>query len=220
MKKSNVIIFALLAVVSVFLLWLWYYLRLNLVDEPLDLVLSIVWWVVIAVAIGVIIKMEQTRRQRIRTVYVGEGATFNSEKGLMQFESVKPTNEIIASILDGLKYDFTRKDFPDKEDFEVKYFVRTKEFKTEDQQEDASVQGGTADQGTAQQEAQTAQAAQAPQATQAAQATQELPTQDQASESEQKKWKGEVVVVDTQEEIPFDTPEELADILAKLDQAA
>lgn len=50
MKKSNVIVFVLLALASAFFLWLWYFLGLNRVDEPLDLVLSIVcggwssWW--------------------------------------------------------------------------------------------------------------------------------------------------------------------------------
>ena len=46
MKKSNVIVFVLLALASAFFLWLWYFLGLNRVDEPLDLVLSIVWWLV------------------------------------------------------------------------------------------------------------------------------------------------------------------------------
>ena len=54
MKKSNVIVFVLLALASAFFLWLWYFLGLNRVDEPLDLVLSIVWWLVIVVAIAVI----------------------------------------------------------------------------------------------------------------------------------------------------------------------
>ena len=38
MKKSNVIVFVLLALASAFFLWLWYFLGLNRVDEPLDLV--------------------------------------------------------------------------------------------------------------------------------------------------------------------------------------
>ena len=34
MKKSNVIVFVLLALASAFFLWLWYFLGLNRVDEP------------------------------------------------------------------------------------------------------------------------------------------------------------------------------------------
>ena len=62
MKKSNVIIFVLLAIASAFLLWLWYCLGLNKVDEPLDLVLSILWWIVIIASIVIVAKMEQIRR--------------------------------------------------------------------------------------------------------------------------------------------------------------
>lgn len=99
MKKSNVIVFVLLALASAFFLWLWYFLGLNRVDEPLDLVLSIVWWLVIVVAIAVIVKMERTRRQRVRTVYVGDCATFNSEQGLATIEGSQPVSEVIAGIL-------------------------------------------------------------------------------------------------------------------------
>lgn len=194
MKKSNVIIFVLLALASAFFLWLWFFLGLNRIDEPLDLVLSIVWWAVIAVAVGVIVKMERTRRRRIRTVYVGDGAAFNSEKGLVKLEGAAPMRETIAGILQSLKYDFERVDFPEKDEFEVKYFVRTKEFEGEERKDEAS----DADNATADQPA-----AAAPQ-------------------TEQKTWKGEVFIVETKEERPFDTPEELASILTslELEQAA
>lgn len=186
MKKSNVAIFALLAVASVFLLWLWYYLRLNEIDEPLDLVLSIVWWVVIVAAIVAIVKVEQVRRRRIRTVYVADGTTFNSEKGLMRFEGVKPMQDIISSILENLEYNFSRVDFPEREQFDVKYFVRTKEYRVE--------------------KSDTEQMGDAP---------------DSAGDpAEQRKWTGEVVVVETKEERPFETPEELAAILASLERVA
>ena len=194
MKKSNVIIFVLLALASAFFLWLWFFLGLNRIDEPLDLVLSIVWWAVIAVAVGVIVKMERTRRRRIRTVYVGDGAAFNSEKGLVKLEGAAPMRETIAGILQSLKYDFERADFPEKDEFEVKYFVRTKEFEAEERKDEAS----DTDAATAHQSA-----AAAPQ-------------------TEQKTWKGEVFIVETKEERPFDTPEELASILTslELEQAA
>ena len=194
MKKSNVIIFVLLALASAFFLWLWFFLGLNRIDEPLDLVLSIVWWAVIAVAVGVIVKMERTRRRRIRTVYVGDGAAFNSEKGLVKLEGAAPMRETIAGILQSLKYDFERVDFPEKDEFEVKYFVRTKEFEAEERKDEASdADAATADQ----------PAAAAPQ-------------------TEQKTWKGEVFIVEMKEERPFDTPEELASILTslELEQAA
>lgn len=184
MKKSNVIVFVLLALASAFFLWLWFFLGLNRVDEPLDLVLSIAWWVVIVAAIALIVKMERTRRQRVRTVYVGEQATFNSERGLAGIEGSRPMPEVIAGILLDLKYDFSREEFPDKDRFAVRYFVRTKQFDAEKRDEESGEGSG------------------------------------QAELVAQKTWKGEVFVVETKEERPFDTPEELASILASLDQAA
>lgn len=195
MKKSNVIIFALLALCSAFLLWLWYFLGFNRVDNPLDLVLSVIWWVAIVVAIVVIVKAEQVRRRRIRTVYVGEGATFNSEKGLVPLEGESPMKDVLASILEDLKYDFTREDFPEKDEFQPKYFVRTKEFAVEERAEEP-VEAADA-------ESVPSDGAEAG-----------------LSQPEQKKWKGEVFIVESKEEKPFDTPEELASILASLEAAA
>lgn len=191
MKKSNVIVFVLLALASAFFLWLWYFLGLNRVDEPLDLVLSIVWWLVIVVAIAVIVKMERTRRQRVRTVYVGDCATFNSEQGLATIEGSQPVSEVIAGILQSLKYDFSCADFPDKDRFVVKYFVRTKQFEAEEKQgSDTVVDSEQASAGAAKPQIQ------------------------------QKTWTGEVFIVETKEERPFGSPEELARILASLEQAA
>lgn len=205
MKKSNVILFALLAVASAFLLWLWFYLGLNRVDEPLDLVLSIVWWAVVVVAIVVIVKMEQTRRRRIRTVYVGDSATFNSENGLVRLVDDQPAQDAIATILENLKYDFSRADFPEKDEFEVKYFVRTKEYKVE-----------KADESEAAESAEGVEPIEPIEAIEAVKPT----VANQPSTEQQKKWKGEVFVVETKEEHPFETPEELAGILATLEQAA
>lgn len=195
MKKSNVVIFALLALCSAFLLWLWYFLGFNRVDEPLDLVLSVVWWAAVVVAIVVIAKVEQVRRRRIRTVYVGEGATFNSEKGLVPLEDEGPMEDVLASILENLKYDFTRQDFPEQDEFQPKYFVRTKEFSVGERAEEP-VEAADA-------ESVPSDGAEAGQ-----------------SQPEQKKWKGEVFIVESKEEKPFDTPEELASILASLEAAA
>ena len=52
MKKSNVIVTAIIVVLSAFLLWLWYSLGLNTVDQPLDLVVSVVWWALVAIGAG------------------------------------------------------------------------------------------------------------------------------------------------------------------------
>lgn len=209
MKKNNVIIFALLALASAFFLWLWYALSFNTIDAPLDLVLSIVWWAAIIAAVLVIIKMEKTRRERIRTVYVSDNTAFNSEKGMFTFEQTTPMPEAIASIIANLKYDFSRKDFPEKDAFQVKYFVRTKEFEVkenQDQAPDAQKESAVPADNSAQTQRFEAPSGQAP--------------TTPAAQQEQKKWAGEVVIVDTKEEKPFDTPEELATILASLEHRA
>ena len=82
MKKSNVIITVVLAVVSAFLLWLWYWLGFNEVDSPLDLVVSVVWWAVIAAGVVLVYRSEQKRRRQVRTVYLADGRYYNSEAGL------------------------------------------------------------------------------------------------------------------------------------------
>ena len=192
MKKSNVIVFVLLALASAFFLWLWYFLGLNRVDAPLDLVLSIVWWLVIVVAIAVIVKMERTRRpagsHRVR------GATVprtTASRAWRLSKALSRCTEVIAGILQSLKYDFSRADFPDKDRFVVKYFVRTKRFEAEEKQgSDAVVDSEQASAGAAKPQIQ------------------------------QKTWTGEVFIVETKEERPFGSPEELARILASLEQAA
>lgn len=41
MRKSNIAIIAILAAASIFFLWLWNHLHFNLVDNPLDLAITI-----------------------------------------------------------------------------------------------------------------------------------------------------------------------------------
>ena len=73
----------------------------------------------------------------------------------------------------------------------MKYFVRTKQFDAEEKQDAESAE------------------------------VEERASVDAAEPHiEQKMWKGEVFIVETKEERPFDTPEELASILASLEQAA
>lgn len=67
MKKSNWLIVGLLVVASVIFLAMWYALGFNLIDDPLDLIVSIVWWVVI-IAICLLIQWSENKRRRsIRT---------------------------------------------------------------------------------------------------------------------------------------------------------
>ena len=132
MKKSNWIILAVLVVISAFLLWLWYFLQFNKIDNPLDLVLSIVWWVVVAAALGAITYAEKKRQERVRTLYVSGAKVFNSEKGFVDIPQGKKTIDTLEELLEGLEYNFHNEDCSDSEMKSFKYVVRSKKFKSHD----------------------------------------------------------------------------------------
>lgn len=129
MKKSNVVVTALIAVVSAFLLFLWVYMGFYRVDTPLDLILSIVWWVIVLAAVALIVTSEKTRRSRIRRIYVGVDALFNSEVGLVEYEGPDQLAIAMGGILDNLKYAFKKEDVPDASEFVAAYFVQTDVYK-------------------------------------------------------------------------------------------
>lgn len=147
MKKSNIIIFAILIAISFFLLWLWYYLGFNKVDNPLDLVLSIVWWVISAVLIFGIVRFEKKRRQQIRTIYVAPGMLFNSERGAVECVDPETRIKLMQDILANLKYGFNKEDLPDNDQYDFQYVVRTDDFdqknSSDQQQQDETEWKGT-----------------------------------------------------------------------------
>ncbi len=128
MKKSNYIVLAIAAIAAALLLALWYYLGFNFVDNPLDLVLSIIWWLAIVVIAIVIAKVEEKRRRQIRTIYVSSTALFNSERGMVGASDVNDV-EAMQDILENLKYGFGKEDLPDDKHFEYLYVVQTDEYK-------------------------------------------------------------------------------------------
>ena len=129
MKKSNIVVFAIIAVISIFLLWLWYYLGFDKIDNPLDLVLSIVWWIGVALLIGAIAKVEQTRRERIRTCYVASNKIYNSERGTVPYAHGASPADAIQGILVDLKYGFDVQEMPSKQSTQFINVVRTTAFK-------------------------------------------------------------------------------------------
>ena len=128
MKKSNIILIAIAVLLSAFLLWLWYYLGFNHVDNPLDLVLSIIWWVIVVILIAGIVQVEKTRREKVRTMYVGPGFVFNSEAGTVALDGAQAL-EVLEKTVADLKYDFTSEQIADENKEAVKKIVRTKEYK-------------------------------------------------------------------------------------------
>jgi len=141
MKKNNVIIFVVLFLISIFLLWFWYYLEFNKIDTPLDLVISLLWWVLIIVAIVVISRLEKVRRNRVRTIYVTDNEVYNSEAGIIPYDDPIRLISVLEEILVDLEYDFVRKDPPDKKTFPVKYLVRTDDFEYDSEDKNETWEG-------------------------------------------------------------------------------
>ena len=129
MKKNNFILYTVLALASLFLLWLWYFLGFNHIDEPLDLVLSIIWWVIIVVSVITIVRLEKQRQERIRTVYVSEEEIFNYEVGTVKVNEPTQFLDAISSVIKNLKYGFKKNSFPQEEGFAPKYLIRTASIK-------------------------------------------------------------------------------------------
>ncbi len=132
MKKSNYIVMAVALIASAFLLWLWFYLGFNEVDYPLDLVLSILWWVVDILVVVLIVCVERKRREQIRTIYVAPAVLFNSECGVVAAPDTAGRTAVMEQVLQGLAYGFKRVDMPKREDFECLYVVQTKKYKPAD----------------------------------------------------------------------------------------
>lgn len=110
MKKSNIVLAVVIIAVSIFLLWLWFYLGFNTVDNPVDLSLSVAWWVIIAAAIALIVWSEKKRQQAIRTVFIGGGKAFNAELGSIDVAG-SPVDQI-EDVIGKLEYGFGKQAMP------------------------------------------------------------------------------------------------------------
>ena len=83
MRKNNWIVAAIAAVACGVLLWAWFALGFNHVDDPLDLVVAVVWWLAVAAVVGGIVWAEGKRREKMRLAFIGEGIVYNPEAGLV-----------------------------------------------------------------------------------------------------------------------------------------
>ena len=127
MKKSNRLAFIIAIIISAFLLWLWFWLGFDHVDAPLDLVLSIIWWIIVAVACIIIYKVEKKRQERARTCYVADRYIYNAEAGSQTAEGAEAAVQAMHDVIDNLEYTFEVKDGP--KDAQFNYVVRSKKFK-------------------------------------------------------------------------------------------
>lgn len=128
MKKSNILILAISVLASAFLLYLWWVLGFNKIDNPLDLTVSIVWWVVIAALVAFITRWERKRRRAVRTMYLSPTALYNSEAGVVELEAASPV-AAMEETLKNLAYGFKVQDLPDASEFDYRCVVKTDRYK-------------------------------------------------------------------------------------------
>ncbi len=128
MRKSNWIIAAVFVLASILFLWMWHALQFDLVDNPLDLVVTIVWWVVIAGVCVAIHLAERKRRERVRTVFLASGLMYNSEAGMVRLEPGTPVVEALRNLLSQLEYDFDLAEPPSNSRVHFQRIVRSAKF--------------------------------------------------------------------------------------------
>lgn len=131
MKKSNILILAISVLASAFLLYLWWSLGFNKIDTSIDLTISIVWWLVIAVLIALITRWESARRRAMRTIYLSSTALYNGEAGVRELEVDAPV-DAMEETLKGLSYGFKVQDLPEASEFDYRCVVKTDRYKPGD----------------------------------------------------------------------------------------
>lgn len=132
MKKGNAFVYIVAVIISAFLLWLWYHHGLNHVDAPLDLILSIIWWVLILVAGYALHRVEKKRQERRRTCFVRRDELFNAEVGTVEAHGSTEVVERIHDLLAEMDYDMHIEDMPEDDEGNIPqydYVVRSSTFK-------------------------------------------------------------------------------------------
>ena len=96
MRKSNWIVAAIAAVACGVLLWAWFALGFNHVDDPLDLV--------VAAVVGCIVWAEGKRREKMRLAFIGEGVVYNPEAGLVMPDAGESELAALERTLSGMAF--------------------------------------------------------------------------------------------------------------------
>ena len=96
MRKSNWIVAAIAAVACGVLLWAWFALGFNHMDDPLDLV--------VAAVVGSIVWAEGKRREKMRLAFIGEGVVYNPEAGLVMPDAGESELAALERTLSGMAF--------------------------------------------------------------------------------------------------------------------
>lgn len=128
MRKSNWIIAAVLLLSSVAFLWIWHALQFDLVDNPLDIIVTVIWWIVIVAACVAIHWAEKKRQERIRTIFVAPGLLYNSERGVVRLNPDDEVVDALQSVLMSLTYGFDLAELPSHSRVRFQRIVRSSKF--------------------------------------------------------------------------------------------
>lgn len=104
MRKGNWLVVAIAAIAAGVMLWAWFALGFNHVDDPLDLIVAIAWWVIVAAVIGAIMWAESKRREKMRLAFVGEGIVYNPESGLVVPDRGENEVSVLERTLSGMTF--------------------------------------------------------------------------------------------------------------------
>lgn len=133
MRKSNWVIAALVTVLAVFFVVLWYILGFNRIDAPLDLVLGIVLVLLVIIMIVVLSVQEKHRRKLLRAVYVAVPNAFNTEVGALPAMGADSLVDAAFDTLECISYTTSPVKAP--KGFEPTFVIETDSFKCEDEDE-------------------------------------------------------------------------------------
>ena len=73
-------------------------------DDPLDLVVAIVWWLAVAAVVGGIVWAEGKRREKMRLAFIGEGVVYNPEAGLVMPDAGESELAALERTLSGMAF--------------------------------------------------------------------------------------------------------------------
>lgn len=128
MKRSNVVVYALLLACSIALMCIWYLFGFDAYDPTPYYLISILWWIVIVVCAAILVRSELSRRAAMRTVYVSQTRLFNIEFGLVNLQGSSNYAASIAGMLSRIRYGFESKSIPNIREMGFRYVVHTRKF--------------------------------------------------------------------------------------------
>ena len=128
MRKSNWLVIAIAVIAAAFLLWAWFALGFNHVDDPLDMVVAVIWWVVVAAVIAGIVWAERKRRQKMRTAFLGDGVVYTPEYGVLRTKSGQTEMALLQEMLSGRQFPEEVVALDSKTRDSFRWVVRTRAF--------------------------------------------------------------------------------------------